>query len=87
MNIRKQVEKIQEIERKIKEYEYDLRELRLHTTAICSWTIYGYDPLHDVNYNYKKTIAHYIRKKIRQLKGKKAELEAQLKLGGKNNEI
>ena len=88
MNIRKQVEKIQEIERKIKVYEHDLGKLKLHSIDICSWTMSGYEALYDINNNYKKIIAHYIRKKIRQLKGKKAELEAQLKkIGGKNNEI
>ena len=85
MNIRKQVEKIQEIEKKIKEYEHDLELIRFHNIDICSWTMYGYEALYDINNNYKKIIAHYIRKKIRQLKRKKAELEAQLKLGGKNN--
>ena len=79
MNIRKQVEKIQEIERKIELYEKDLRELRFHNIDICSWSHGEYNPLYDINNNYKKIIAHYIRKKIRQLKEKKAELEAQLK--------
>ena len=79
MNIRKQVEEIQRIERNIEEYEYDLKEIRLHSTDLCSCTINGYVSLKDINNNYKKVIAHYIKKKIRQLKKKKEKLELKLK--------
>ena len=67
MNIRKQVEEIQRIERNIEEYEYDLKEIRLHSTDLCSCTINGYVSLKDIN------------NKIRKLKKKKEKLELKLK--------
>lgn len=80
MNIRKEVEKIQELEEKIGDYKEDLRRILLYDTRIQYWesATCNYMGFNNIENRYKRVLIHYILRKIKKLKQQKNKLESEL---------